>query len=122
MAAGLFLVVISLVALVTAKSYLALLAGIGLVVICWRTLLPVTYQASSDGICQNALWRSRVKPWNEVAEIRIRHQAIELQLRTTNRAGIAKLPIRIPLGNQPWEVRDRLRKLVPHLFAPTEDD
>jgi hypothetical protein len=116
---GVLLILVGLVALFTGKGYLAVVAGLGLVAICWQNLCSVSYHADQDGIRQTVIGRSRFKPWTDIAAIHVHHDALVLILHNTNRSKIATLPIRIPLGSAPLEVRTGLRELVPHLI---EDD
>lgn len=113
---GVLLILVGLVALFTGKGYLAVLAGLGLVAIGWQNLCTVSYHADQDGIRQTVIGQSRFKPWTDIAAIHVHRDALILILHNTNRSKIATLPIRIPLGTAPLEVRAGLQELVPHLI------
>ena len=110
--------VIALVAVVTGKAYLAVLAGAATAMVVWRSYLPVIYELSYKGLRQTVLRWSRITPWNIVTTVRLNDNGFSMEGRSIFRGLDWRRELFVPWGEDEAVVRDCLMKLVPHLVVP----
>jgi len=121
---GIVVMVIAVVAVVTSKAYLAVLAGAATAVVVWRSYLPVNYELSHKGLRQTVLRWNRTIRWNMVAAIRMRDDGFLIEGRANLSRWDWRRDLFAPWGEHKAEVRECLTKLVPHLIVsePACDD
>jgi hypothetical protein len=113
---GFVVMVIAVVAVVTSKAYLAVLAGAATAVVVWRSYLPVNYELSHKGLRQTVMRWNRTIPWNMVAAIRMRDDGFLIEGRANLSRWDWRRDLFAPWGEHEAEVRECLTKLVPHLL------
>lgn len=89
---------------VVGRAHLALLAAAMVAASMWRSLVPTTFELSSEGIDYAVLWQVRRIPWSEVRRYEIRDSGI-LLLPYSDRSALDSFGgIYLPWGDQRSEI------------------
>jgi hypothetical protein len=118
---GALVVVLLLVALVTGKVYLGVLAASAGGLICWRVLVPVAYEFESGGLRQTTWHRRRMIPWKTIAEARFLDDGL-LLLPRGSQSWLGNLRgIYIPCGDNIDTVRTGLETHAPWIVSRSDE-
>ena len=110
---GLLLIVAGSVGLITGKISLAILAGLMLALVTLRSLLPVSYRLSNEGIERKTLGYHQFKPWSDFQAAYLNHEMLQLALKNSPFKGQTQWIVRIPLTEKASVIYENLQELMP---------
>ncbi len=122
--AGMLLLVISSVILITGKGWLAILVTFFFLLIVGHILVPATYRLDSDGIERTVFGRRRFKPWSEFESAQTNDLILQLYPKKPFSGGRYRATLCIPLCKDGSTSCEKLQQLIPlrvEYVAPDDD-